>query len=288
MPRSHRRPTATGSLIGDAATRVTNAASELWHAIEATDRPAVRRRIAEFKRDNPGVGRDELHKRLVYAKCLQAGLIGAVSGLTEIIPGVGRVIGLALGPLADATLVSALQAELVAETFALYGVELPHQLERMAVLGIAATNIGAKQAGVHAAKAIGRRALQLPGGRLLGVALPLAGIATNAAANIAVTYAIGMRSRALCRMKDASLEDWPNLLREVTMIDERRLARWAGEAASAAFDQVTNVTRTWLDRLGEFVPIVPGAPPKKQRRAPSKRAAARKTATKRTRTRRKT
>jgi uncharacterized protein (DUF697 family) len=230
----------------------------------------VRRRIAEFRKDNPGVGIDELHKRLVYSKCVQAGLIGAVSGLTEVIPGIGRLIAMALGPLADATLVSALQAELVAETFALYGVEMPHQLERMAVLGIAATNIGAKTAGVQAAKAIGRRVMQLPGSRIFGIALPLTGIATNAAANVAVTYAIGMRSRALCRMKDASLEDWPDLLREVTMIDERRLTRWAGEAASAAFDQVSAVTRGWLDRLGEFIPISPQPP--KRKRAPAQRS----------------
>jgi len=289
-----------------ASTQPPRTARQLWQGIEAVDRAAVRQRIARLKRENRGVPLDRLHQRLVYAKCVQAGAVGAITELTGFIPLIGRLAGPVLGPLADAALVTTLQAELVAETFALYGVDLPESSERMAVFAIAATNIGANVVGARVVAAVASQAARVVGGTIARRALPFASIATVAATNVAVTYATGMRAQALCRMRDATIDDWPELLSKVTMIDTRKLTRLAASSASAALVQAGEVSRALLSRLRDLAPtgIFPAPeavrstgtrrstevksrpaaarkPPKKAAaRKPAKKAAARKPAAK--------
>ena len=260
--------------------RESRSARQLWQGIEAVDRAAVRQRIARLKRDNRGVSLDRLHQRLVYSKCVQAGAIGAVTELTGFLPLVGRLAGSVLGPLADAALVTTLQAELVAETFALYGVDLPESSERMAVFAIAATNIGANVVGARVVSVVASQAARVVGGTIARRALPLASIATVAATNVAVTYATGMRAQALCKMRDSTIDDWPELLGKVTMIDTRKLTKLATSSASAAIEQVGEVSRSLLARLRAMAPAMLLPAPSDARRSTevkAKPAAARRT-----------
>lgn len=249
--------------------RKQRSARQLWQGIESVDRAAVRHRIAQLKRENRGVSLARLHQRLVYKKCVQAGAIGAVTELTGFIPIIGRLLGTVLGPLADAALVTSLQAELVAETFALYDVDLPDSSERMAVFAIAATNLSANAVGVQVVKTVANQAARVVGGTIARRALPLATIATVAATNVAVTYATGMRAQALCRMRDATIDDWPELLSKVTMIDTKRLTQWATRSASAAFEQAGEISRSLLGRLQSLARAAP-EPKSKARRKPAK------------------
>ena len=241
------------------ARPLQNAATQIWGRVDKLDRDTVRERIAAMKRANPRTSRDALHKKLVYNNCLQAGVVGAVSGMAGLVPVLGRVAQTVLGPLADAALVTTLQAELVAETFALYDMDMPDHTERMAVLAVAATNIGAASVSKQAAKAVATQAAKLIGGTLARRAMPVVGVATTAAANIGITYLIGMRAQALAKMKDAPLEDWPDLIRGVTSLDERKLAQWAAEAARNAIDSVGDTAVGWLAKLNAYVrPMIPG------------------------------
>ena len=259
----------------------------LWDAVSHADRAAAERRVERLRKAHPKAGRDALHKMLVRSKCLQAGAVGALSALTGAIPGVGRLAAFALGPLADTALVSVLQAELVLETFALYEFELPPGAEKMAVLGIAATNIGADEIAKRTGQVIAETLGKGLAARLLIKAWPLAKIGTAAATNIAVTYAIGSRAQKLCKMREASLKQWPALMRSAVMIDPTPLTDWATKSARTAVDQAFDMMRGWRDRMTQLaptaeVPLLPEATVKpKRKRNEIPVAATRKAAAKR-------
>lgn len=242
------------------ATRFTAAATELLRNVDSVDRRAARRRVAALKRRYPRLGRDSLHQSLVYAKCLQTGAIGALSGLAGVIPGIGPLASRVLGPLADATVISRLQAELVAETFELYQADLPAAAERMSVVTIAATHAGAREASAGIARRIAQHGAGWLGGALTRRLMPLARAATDAAAHVATTYAIGMRARTFAKMRHAELAEWPDLVRQLTLIDERRIAAWAGKATMAAIEQARSASRLWLAQLGQLMDELPDAP----------------------------
>jgi hypothetical protein len=205
----------------------------------------------------------------VQNKCIQAGIVGALSSATGMLPGVGRIIGTALGSLADAGIVTTLQAELVVETFLLYEVRLPHAAEQAAVVTIAAANLGTKEIGRAVAAQLAETLSRSMAGRLIARALPLANVATSAATNVALTYAVGQRAQALARMKDARLDEWPDLMRQLTSFDERRLTDWATSAARQAVGAVAESTANWRNRLAALVPdavSLPAPAPKKRAR----------------------
>jgi uncharacterized protein (DUF697 family) len=226
--------------------------TDMWRSVKAVDRAAVRRRVADLKRDFPRASKETLHKKLVYAKCMQAGAVGAVTGVTSIVPVIGRVAGVVMGSLADATVVTTLQAELVAETFTLYDYDLPEHAEHMAVVAVAATNFGATAISAEIARNIAKGAAQFLGKNVARRALPIASIATSAASNVGVTYLIGMRAQALCTARDLPPDDLPDLLRQVTNIDERKLVEWAARAARDGVEQLGNTAASWLARLNEL------------------------------------
>ena len=260
----------------------------LWDAVTHADRDAALARVERLRQSHPKAGRDALHKMLVRSKCLQAGAVGALSALTGAIPGVGRLASFALGPLADTALVSVLQAELVLETFALYEFELPAGAEKMAVLGIAATNIGADEIAKRTGQVIAETLGKGLAARLLIKAWPLAKIGTAAATNIAVTYAIGSRAQKLCKMREASLKQWPQLMRSAVMIPPTQLTDWATRSARTALDQSFDMLRSWRERMTQLSPTAelplipkPATAPTKPRRAAPPVAATRKAAARR-------
>jgi len=226
----------------------------LWDAMRRTDRALARKRVARLQAAFPDASRERLFKLLVRNKCLQAGAIGAVTAITGAIPGISRMAAFALGPLADSALVSALQAELVVEIFALYDMEMPEHGERIAILAIAATNLGADEIAREASRWMTQRAGNLVGARWLRRAWPIANIGTAAATHIAVTYAIGTRTRTVCQIRDATVSDWPDLFRKVAMIDQNTMMNWAGKAARTAIEQATENARSWSQRIGTFMP----------------------------------
>lgn len=246
----------------------------LWRQVESADRVAARTRVAALRKRHPRATPLTLHRRLVQAKCVQAGAVGAISGLAGFLPGPFRALGNALGPLADATLVTTLQGELVLETFALYEVDMPQSAERFAVFAIAASNVGSVAVSHRMMTSLARFASQSLGGRMLATAAPIVGLATTVAANIGLTYAIGQRALAVARLRDADLAEWPGLLRTVTDLDERKMAQWAQQSARAAVTQVTSSTRDWVKRLGAMLPGG-GTTRPAPRKAPAKKSTSR-------------
>lgn len=234
-----------------------DAAQDLWRAMRKADRKAAKERVKALRKRLPDAELEELHRLLVQSKCLQAGAIGALSAVVELVPGAGKLAGVFLGPVIDVATVTALQSELVLETFMLYDVDLGEAGERFAILAIAATNVGATHASSIVAKLLKRYAGALIGGFVLKRALPVAKIATVATKNIALTYAIGMRAQAVARFRNADLDEWPQLMRQVTNIDESTLVEWATSAARTAIDQVQDSARSWVGRVTSLLPSLP-------------------------------
>jgi hypothetical protein len=247
-------------------TRLPGAALDMFRRAGVADRAVVKRRIASLVRASRGRPRDELHRDLVLAKCLQVGAIGAVSGLVGALPLIGRPIAGLLGPVADAALVSTLQAELILETFALYEVDLPPQAEKLALLGLLSAHAGAREVGASVARTVSRQAQRWLGGALARRALPLANIATGVATHVAVTWAVGTRARAMAKLREGDLADWPALLSDLTLIDQRRLGRWVAEAAETALERGNGMVRLWSTQMQEA--MRPPLPPARKRAAP--------------------
>ena len=216
-------------------------AMSLWDSVLQTDREAAIERVRRLRASQPKASRERLHRQLLGTKCVQVGVIGALTAIVEALPGLGRIARFTLGPLVDTTLVSALQAELVIETFALYHMPVPEHGEKIAVLAIAATNLGADQVAKQASQWISRRAGRLLGTRLLDRAWPIAKIATAATTHVALTYHIGKRSQALCQIRDARIADWPTLFKRVVKIDQRAITDWATSSLKTAFDRLGQV-----------------------------------------------
>ena len=203
------------------------------------------------------MSKDELHRVIVNAKCLQAGIVGAMGSLIGLIPGSGKLAGRLLGPLADSTVVDVLQSELVAETFALYDIDLPAQAERAALLAVTASHVGVRHAGAEVARNLARHADRVIGTGLASRALPLAHVAAGTASAVAMTYAIGMRTRAMCKLRSTHPGKWPELVREFTLVDERRVVRWATTTAQIMIDSALGAGRTWLNQMGRTLPELP-------------------------------
>ncbi len=245
-------------------------ALSLWDSVLQADREAAIARVRQLRAASPKASRERLHRQLLGSKCVQVGVIGALTALTGAVPGLGRIARFALGPLVDTTLVSALQAELVIETFALYDMPIPEHGEKVAVLAIAATNLGADQIAHQASLWISQRAGRLLGTRLLDKAWPVAKIATSAATHVALTYSIGKRTQALCQIKGARIRDWPTLFQRVVSIDQGALTQWATRSLRLAFDQLGDVAGGLGRQLLQVLPSVPDPPasePPRQTRA---------------------
>jgi len=228
----------------------------LWDAVSHADRDAAHARVERLRKAHPRASNEALCKMLVRTKCLQAGAVGALSAVTGAIPGVGRLATFALGALADTALVSVLQAELVLEIFAVHEFQLPAGTEKIAVLGIAATNIGADEIAKRTGQIIAETLGKGLAARLLIRAWPLARIGTAAATNIAVTYAIGSRAQKLCKMRQTSLKQWPELMRSAVAIDPTQLTDWATKSARTAMDQAFDMMRGWRTRLEHLTPAI--------------------------------
>lgn len=237
----------------DSAKRMAKATQDVWRGIARVDRAAAKRRVEALRERQPDAGLEELHRSLVLSKCIQVGAVAGVSRVAGLLPGSGALARTVLGPLVEDSLLTMLQAELIVETFDLYGVELPADAERLAVAALAGTHAGTRHAGLESARALAWSVQRALGRRLTRIAVPAAEALTSALSQIALTWAIGMRAGALARMPRARATEWPDLVRQFVQFDERRLTEWTTGAARDAMAMASQVGFFWLDQVRDFV-----------------------------------
>jgi uncharacterized protein (DUF697 family) len=251
----------------DSARRMAKASQDVWRGIARVDRAAAKRRVVALRERQPQASIDELHRSLVLSKCIQVGAVSGVARLAGLLPGSGVLTKTVLGPLAEDSLLTMLQAELIVETFDLYGVELPADAERLAVTALAGTHAGARHAGIESARALVWSIQRALGRGLTRVAAPAAEALTGALSQIALTWAIGMRAGALARMPRARASEWPDLVRQFVQFDERRLTEWTTGAARDALALAYQVGQFWLGQVRDVVGPLTAVPPKAKTRA---------------------
>lgn len=186
--------------------------------------------------------RDERFQALLRNACVKAAGVGALSALVGVIPGAGVLLRFALGELADAAAVGAIQEKLIEDTLTLYELPLPEPLRKPLIAQISALGAGAS-VGVDA---IGRRILgrfgSKLGGTVFGRVAPLVGVLTSALGNAATTYAIGRRAEAFAKMGAAPADSLVDAFRAFTGVDERRVWEWSVTATKEALGTIARVT----------------------------------------------
>lgn len=191
---------------------------------------------------NPQEARDAQFQALLRTACVKAAGVGALSALVGAIPGAGVLLRFAIGELADAAAVSAIQEKLIEDTLSLYELPLPDALRKPLIAQISALGAGASL-GVDA---IGRRILgrfgSKLGGSVFGRVAPIVGVLTSALGNAATTYAIGRRAESFAKMGAAPADSLADAFRAFTGLDERRVWEWSVAATKEALGTLGRVT----------------------------------------------
>lgn len=107
---------------------------------------AARKRVREVRAQHPELHEQELADLLINEKARTSALAGCLTALPAVIPGLGTVVALATGLVADVTLLGSLLRRLVLELAVLYGrdpMTAEVQRELSWVLGAAAGVDGA-------------------------------------------------------------------------------------------------------------------------------------------------
>lgn len=193
----------------------------------STSAPAARKALSESERERR-------FNLLLQATCLKAGTAAAIATITRRVPFLGRLTPVILGSVGETLALSKIQQQLVRDIIELYGVRLSDLEERGVILLATAANVGAKEL----SRATVDQLVKQLGGVLyrpvLARVLPLAAVATEIAAAVASTYAVGKRAQALCKLPGTGARDLADLLRGLSGIDQSRLFKWSAEALGLA------------------------------------------------------
>jgi uncharacterized protein (DUF697 family) len=195
---------------------------------------------------------------LLRRQCLSAASVGALTAAGELIPGLGRVLGLVFGELLDASVLAKIQRELIEKTFVIYGLELPESVHEVLVGRVQMLGASASVASDAVLRTLLKRSIGQFGTMVAARVVPLTSIGSSALANAMVTYAVGKRAQAVAKWSDAPISGLPDALRAFSGVDERRVLDWTVEAMKSSFALVS-------DTLSGLVTRKPAA--KKKRRA---------------------
>jgi hypothetical protein len=84
----------------------------------------IQQKIFHLQTNYPGLPCQELAKKLISKKCFWCVLVGVISAIPAILPGIGTLIAVLLGMALDITLFTYLLVNLIVEIAAVYGRDL--------------------------------------------------------------------------------------------------------------------------------------------------------------------
>lgn len=191
--------------------------------------------VAALREKMPEATNQALIDKLIYDKCVQTATSGAVTAGTGLIPGIGPALALTFGVATDIGVTFKLQAELVLEIAAVYGVEISDEEKRTILLGVTGVNMGSDFAARHIGRVVATKATKLLAGKAATKAIPYLGVAASAGLNIALTYAVGQRAIEYFAQDERELQTWDDTIRAMTGVDWVKLAQWLSEAVLQAY-----------------------------------------------------
>ncbi|HET7768085.1 MAG TPA: hypothetical protein VFN74_04865, partial [Chloroflexota bacterium] len=194
--------------------------------IEDADEVAAVDRVRELRERQPEWSVSQLAEELIRRKVRQTAAIGAATAGAGIIPGLGTLVALTIGAVADLGATLRLQTELVLEIAEAHGRQLTKEEKRRVVLLVAGLSAGGgrllSRGGARLSLSLTQRYAQ----RWLARAVPFAGIAAAAGVNALSTYLIGTRAQAYFSRGPEAIGSWSESIRALSGVDERRLAAW--------------------------------------------------------------
>ncbi len=215
----------------------------LVRAVNDADEDAAAARVAALRSKRPDASNDDLVDIVVRNKCLQTGVIGAVSSSTAMVPGLGTLAALTFGSAIDIGLTFKLQAELVLEIAAIYDHKLRDDEKRTAVMMVTGISAGANRMLNKMGQELAQKATERLAQKSLAKAIPVLGIAASGGTNMLTTYIIGQRAHAYFKQGPDTMADWADILRTLVGVDERKLVGWLSEAGEQAWLLVSRHTR---------------------------------------------
>jgi uncharacterized protein (DUF697 family) len=221
-------------------------------AVREPAAPASRQlqRVVAPRKALSGGERERRFNLILQTACLKAGTAAAISTISSKVPFLGKLAPVMLGSVGEALVLAKVQQQLVREIVELYEVELSDAEERGVVLLATAVNIGAQQI----SKATVEQLIEQLSGRLyrpvISRVLPLASVATEVAAAVAGTYAVGKRAQALCKLPGTGAKDLSELLRSLSGIDQARLFKWTSDAVMLALKPFRGVLVSMIPGMG--------------------------------------
>jgi uncharacterized protein (DUF697 family) len=194
--------------------------------IDDADEAAAVERARELRARQPEWSAAQLADELIRRKSRQTAAIGAATAGAGIIPGLGTVVALTVGAVADLGATLRLQSELVLEIAEVHGRQLSKEEKRRVILLVGGLSAGGgrllSRGGARLSLSLTQRYAQ----RWVARAVPFAGIAAAAGANALTTYVIGKRAQALFERGPEAVGSWAESVRALSGVDERRLASW--------------------------------------------------------------
>jgi len=223
----------TSDVMGSISKYITQAISD-------ADQEAATRRVAKLQEAQPELTIDELVDVLIKQKCLQTGAVGAVTSASAMIPGLGTLASLTFGVAADIGWTFKYQAELVLEIAATYGHELTDDEKQRIVMLITGISAGVNQAAQVAGTRIAQKTTEKLAEKSILKGLPIVGVAASAGINIATTYIIGRRAKAYFALGPEAMEDFAEIARTITGVDERVIVEWLVGTTERSWDLATS------------------------------------------------
>ena len=194
--------------------------------IDDADEAVAIERVRELRERQPEWSETQLVDELVRRKVRQTAAIGAATAGAGVIPGLGTLVALTVGAVADLGATLRLQTELVLEIAEVHGRRLSKEEKRRVVMLVGGVSAGGgrllSRGGARLSLSLTQRYAQ----RWVARAVPFAGIAAAAGVNALSTYVIGKRTQALFSAGPEAVGSWSESVRALTGVDERRLAGW--------------------------------------------------------------
>ena len=228
-------------------------------AVHGADEAAARLRTQELRAAYPQATDDRLVELLIQKKCVQTGMIGAVTSGAAIVPGLGTLATLTIGTLTDVGMSLKMQAELVLEIAEVYGYEFDAAEKRNALMLVTGASVGVEELLTLGGKRLAQKASQRVTQRSVLKAIPFVGIGAAAAANIFSTYLIGKRADAYFRLGPEAMGDWGESIRAISGVDERKLIGWLADLRVQQWKTVRSHAKQNAERTGSLLSKVEGS-----------------------------
>jgi hypothetical protein len=192
----------------------------------------AQREIEALRAEFPNASESRLLRQLVKTACVKAGATGAGTTAVGLIPGVGKMLGWAVGLAGDAAMTASIQRDLILAIFVLHqrtptSADEAQMVKWMGQVGVGAIEV-VEQIGGGFVKSLAKRVL----GKVLRRGLPVLEVLGSSATHVIGTYMLARKVDAYCR----GVPDEP------VDVDPRRMRNWTMLSLGTVIDEKTPKT----------------------------------------------